>query len=68
MRLAGRRRTWPALALPSDRGTMTAVDVMEAAPGGERDEAIRAWCASVWGAFAGNRDAVVALLHDEGIL
>ena len=40
---------------------------MQAAPGVERDKAIDAWCASVWGAFRGNQDVVVRLLAEYGL-
>lgn len=57
----------PAFVLPAERGAMTAADVMAEPPGPERDRAIHAWAASVWEAFAGNREAVVALLRRHGI-
>src|SRR5262245_20494405 len=40
MKLAQRKRRWPAWSLPRERGTVTAADVMLASPGSERDEAI----------------------------
>jgi hypothetical protein len=46
---------------------MTAVEVMLAPAGTERDEAIDAWCASVWQAFHVHRDAVVSLLGEYGV-
>ena len=67
MRMGQRKRTWPAWTLPHDRGAMTAVDVMRAAPGPDRDKAIDDWCASVWNAFRANRDGIVALLAEYGI-
>jgi len=60
--LARRKRPWPALALPHDRGSMTAVDVLARPAGPARDEAIHAWCASVWGAFRDHKQEVVELL------
>jgi Family of unknown function (DUF5946) len=66
-RLAQRKRQWPALSLPCDRGEMTAVDVLRAAPGAERDAAIDAWCASVWNAFSSSESAIVALLEEYGV-
>jgi hypothetical protein len=62
MKLAQRKRQWPTWSLPRERGTMTAADVLLAAPGTERDRAIDAWCASVWKAFRAHREAVVKLL------
>lgn len=67
MRLARKRRPWPAFALPGDRGSLTAIDVMGAPAGAERDKAIHAWCASVWAAFGESRQAVADLLREHGI-
>ena len=61
-RMANARKAYPALPLPEARGAITAIDVMRAPPGPERDAAITAWCASVWHAFRGARPAVIAML------
>ncbi|MFI5182050.1 MAG: DUF5946 family protein [Thermoanaerobaculia bacterium] len=68
MRLAKRKRTWPVFVLPFDRGSMTAKDVMVAPEGPERDAAIHAWCASVWAAFAKNRETIADLLRLHGMI
>src|SRR5262249_32748205 len=67
MRLAHRKRKWPTMVVPRDRGDMTEADVIRAAPGPERDNAIDAWCVSVWNAFRGNEPVVVALLAEYGM-
>ena len=67
MKMAQRKRQWPAFSLPRERGTITAVDVLRAAPGEERDRAIDSWCAAFWDAFSGNRDVVVGLLAEYGL-
>jgi Family of unknown function (DUF5946) len=64
MKMARQKRTWPTFVLPRDRGTITVVEVMAAPEGAQRDKAIDDWCASVWGAFAGNRGPVVELLRE----
>ena len=51
MALARKEKAWPAFTLPPERGAITALRVMTAAAGPERDAAIDAWCASVWAAF-----------------
>ena len=66
MRLGRRRREWPVFDLPATRGDMTIADVLDAAPGPERDRAIDDWCASVWKAWSGSRARVVALLDEMG--
>jgi hypothetical protein len=68
MALARHRRGWPSFELPHDRGSITAPQVMAAAPGPERDQAIDAWCASVWSAVHESRQAVAALLEEHRIL
>lgn len=61
MALARHKRNWPSFPLPRARGTVTAVAVMRAPAGPERDRAIDAWCASVWEAYHECHEAVAAL-------
>ena len=68
MKLGRQKQTWPAIRFPSTRGSMTAIDVMAAPAGAARDRAIHAWGASVWEAFADNRQTVVDLLRQHGIV
>lgn len=65
MRLAKRRRQWPKFPLPVNRGEILAADVLEAAPGAERDAMIRKWCESVWEAYDGCHAQVAALVGLE---
>jgi len=65
MKLANEKQPWPVFVLPRERGSITAIDVLAAPTGIQRDEAIRAWCASVWGAFHESRGAVIELLHQR---
>jgi Family of unknown function (DUF5946) len=51
MVLARRKRLWPTFPLPLARGSMSAAAVMCAPEGEERDQAVHAWCVSVWQAF-----------------
>src|SRR5947208_5045046 len=44
MQMARKKRPWPAVFLPADRGAMTAADVMAAPAGPERDRAVDRWC------------------------
>jgi Family of unknown function (DUF5946) len=61
-RLAHRKREWPRVPLPDDRGTMTVADVLATPAGEERDRAIDRWCESVWTAFRGNREMIIELV------
>jgi hypothetical protein len=63
MELARHKQNWPRFMLPTDRGAVTALDVMKAPEGAERDRAIHGWCAAVWGALSGNRQTIIDLLE-----
>jgi len=67
MRMGRRTRQWPAMALPRDRGKMTAADVLAAPEGAERDKAIDVWCRSIWTAFHESRPAIIELLREYEI-
>ena len=67
MTLARQKRNWPLFALPKERGSVTTIDVVAAPVGPERDQAIDAWCASVWDAFGESHQAVAELLEQHGI-
>jgi hypothetical protein len=67
MQLGKRKRRWPAIPLPVDRGSITVVEVLAAPPGAERDAAIDAWCGSVWEAFRESRQAIIDLLREYDI-
>jgi hypothetical protein len=65
MQLARRRKDWPTLALPDERGEISIRDVLKAETGRARDEKIREWSASVWEAWRPNRQQIVELVHRE---
>ncbi|MBS0260346.1 MAG: hypothetical protein JSS02_00205 [Planctomycetes bacterium] len=67
MDLGKQKHTWPDFELPDDRGDMTALHVLAAPPGPDRDRAIDEWCESVWEAFQMNRERVVQLLRQHGM-
>ena len=67
MKLGCRKREWPGLCLPENRGSMTVADVLSVPAGPERDMAIDNWCRVVWNACAGNRDVIIALLQEHQI-
>lgn len=67
MELGRRKREWPGVYVPEDRGSMTVADVLAASAGPERDAAIDNWCRSVWTAFGANRETIIALLREYQI-
>jgi uncharacterized protein DUF5946 len=68
MTLAQRKRPWPVLAFPKHRGDVTVAEVLAAPAGPERDEAIEAWCTSVWQAFRECHQQVADWLRQGGII
>ena len=66
VQLGRRKREWPAIALPANRGEMTALDVMAVTAGAERDAAVDRWCEDI-GRRGDSRDAIVRLLAEDGI-
>ena len=68
MKLAQRKQPWPEFTLPANRGTMSVEDVLAVPEGESRDDAIHAWCASVWNAFRENEPRVAELLRRNGII
>jgi hypothetical protein len=68
MKLGQRKYAWPSFDVPSDRGAMTAADVMAVAEGPERDAAIDAWCRAVWNSFGASHRSVGQLLAEHGIV
>jgi hypothetical protein len=68
MVLGRRKREWPNLNLPEERGSMTVVHVLAASAGAERDQAIDEWCGSVWSAFRGHRQTIIDLLRQHQII
>ncbi len=58
------KREWPVFEVPDYMGDISVGDVLNAAPGDERDGMIRAWAASVWNAWSepANRQKVIELL------
>jgi hypothetical protein len=68
MDLGRKKREWPGVYLPEDRGSMTVAHVLEACAGPERDVAIDDWCRSVWTAFSDNRQTIIALLREFHVI
>jgi hypothetical protein len=68
MALGRRKREWPRVSLPEDRGSMTVADVLAASAGPERDRAIEDWCKSVWTACSTNRGMLIELLQEYQVI
>jgi hypothetical protein len=65
MKMARRRKPWLTLPLPEYRGDIQITDVLAAAPGPARDDAIRRWCESVWQSWSHAHSTVAALAQTE---
>jgi len=68
MVLGRRKREWPRMHLPENRGDITAADVLAASAGTERDKAINDWCRSVWTACDAHREIIIALLREYHVI
>jgi hypothetical protein len=49
------------LILPQNRGEITIKDVLETAPGNDRDDMIHQWCVSVWEAYSSQHDTIISM-------
>jgi hypothetical protein len=65
MRLASQRKHWPTIPRPDAAASITAVDVLAAAPGLQREQAIRDWCGAVWETWKASRSKIMALAKKE---
>jgi hypothetical protein len=65
MQLATRRKQWPRLEPPEERGATGVSAVLAAPPGEERDEMIRAWCVAVWNAWKVTQGQIRELVKQE---
>lgn len=63
MLLASRTKQWPSFAPPTSPGALTVQDVLQAAPGIERDLALEGWSAAVWEAWKPAHDQVERLVE-----
>jgi hypothetical protein len=68
MQLGRKKHQWPGIVLPTHRGDITAVDVLQVPEGPERDAAISEWCRSVWEAYRDNRSTIIDLLQRHGVI
>ena len=65
MQMAKRKRTWPNIIQPKNRGHITVKDVLAAVPGDARDYMIRKWCSCVWDSYRDNHKAITVLVQSE---
>jgi hypothetical protein len=63
--LAKHHRDWPRFEPPTDRGSLTVMDLALAGEPSEYVERLRAWAADVWRAWMSSHDAVAALIGDR---
>jgi|SRR5579859_3093110 len=65
MLLAKRRKQWPRLTPPEAKAIITVSDVLKAAPGEQRDKAIREWCIAVWEVWKPQQQLIRKLAREE---
>jgi hypothetical protein len=64
MRLARKRKEWPAFDPPAEQSDLTVVDVLQSPVGPERDAAIERWAANVWQSWRASHERVGTLLAE----
>ena len=62
MLLAQRSKQWPRFPRPARTGSLTVLDVMNAAPGAARDATLLDWARSVWEAWSHERERVKRMI------
>jgi hypothetical protein len=62
MLMGNRSKEWPRFTPPADVGALTVADVLAVEAGPARDQALIAWCGSVWKAWAGDQPRVRAMV------
>lgn len=55
-----RTKSYPSLAIPKEKGSMSIEEVLLTKPGTERDEKIKDWCRSVWETYREEHQKVIA--------
>lgn len=65
MRLAQKKKIWPPIRLPEQRGDITVSGVLKSEPGTARDQMIKDWCASVWNAYLDSHSVIATLARTE---
>ncbi len=65
MKMARRRKDWPRLSLPAQRGTIRIGDVLAAPPGPERDARIAEWGRDVWQSWSHAHGQIRELCQNE---
>jgi Family of unknown function (DUF5946) len=58
MQMARTAKKWPRFDPPENVGPMTVADVLTVEPGPSRDDKLKEWCSSVWGAWSLEHDRV----------
>jgi hypothetical protein len=68
MKLARQKGEWPGIELPTDRGVITAADVVAVSDHDARIAMIDNWCRSVWDPYSSQREKIDSALRNAGII
>lgn len=66
MKLSKNKVVWPKIVLPLKRGGFNIHDILQSAPGREKDELIKSWANFVWNAYHESHESIRILV--KGIL
>ena len=62
VKMSQRKGVWPKIDIPDERGSITITEVLNEAPGPQREDIIREWCKSVWQAYKESKEVIVDLV------
>ncbi|MEI6553406.1 MAG: DUF5946 family protein [bacterium] len=65
MKMIKQKKTWPTFDFPTERGSITIADVLNAPAGELRDNLINTWSKSVWTAWTKNKSRIEQLIESE---
>ncbi len=61
IQMATKPKEYVKIVLPESRGSITVENVLDTAPGVDRDDMIHQWCISVWAAFSTQHGKIISL-------
>jgi len=65
MALAQKKKPWPKISLPVERGEISVAEVLDKPAGNDRDNYIKRWSESVWSTYRNSHGAIAQLAISE---
>jgi hypothetical protein len=67
VQMSRNKKAWPTIKLPTKRGDITILEVLQTPSGIERDIMIRNWCISVWHAYEDCHEMIAAYVNSMSL-